>query len=85
MSTKTIEVVGRGLGWQKLGLSWDHMFSIPTHPNQGCSKLLPQPLYLATSSLAACQLNPSYEWPPTHWCAVPVAAGGDKRQTHKQT
>ena len=26
---------------KKLGLSWDHMFSIPTHPNWGCSKLLP--------------------------------------------
>ena len=26
---------------KKLGLSWDHIFSIPTHPNRGCSKLLP--------------------------------------------
>ena len=33
--------VGRGLGWEKLGLSWDQVFSIPTHPNWECSKLLP--------------------------------------------
>ena len=26
---------------KKLGLSWDQMFVIPTHPNRGCSKLLP--------------------------------------------
>ena len=36
MSTKTIGVVGRGSG-----LSGDHVFYIPTHPNRGCSKLLP--------------------------------------------
>ena len=27
---------------KKLRLSWDHVFSIPTHPNRGCSKLLPK-------------------------------------------
>ena len=29
------------LDGKKLGLSWDHVFSIPTHPKQGCSHFLP--------------------------------------------
>ena len=38
-------LVGAGDG-KKLGLSWDHLFSIPTHPNRGCSKLLPNLFFL---------------------------------------
>ena len=39
MSTKTIGVVGWGSGWLKVGIE---LGSIPTHPNRGCSKLLPK-------------------------------------------
>ena len=32
---------------KKWGLSWDFEFAIPTHPNWGCSKLLPQLVILS--------------------------------------
>ena len=39
MSTQTVLVVSQGTEWQKLGLIWDPVNSIPTP--WGCSKLKP--------------------------------------------
>ena len=42
MSTETLDLVGCGSGWQKLGWSSDPVNSIPTIPNPWeCSKLKP--------------------------------------------